>query len=112
MGGDPEDAFDVIVPSLPGFGFSTPVGKGDMNFWKIAELFHTLMTKILGHSKYAAAGADYGALVTGQLGHKYADALYEYISVTTFAESVSGGAAVGSHRGADDPRGCAGPVAC
>lgn len=75
-GGDPEDAFDVIVPSLPGFGFSTPVGKGDMNFWKIAELFHTLMTKILGHSKYAAAGADYGALVTGQLGHKYADALY------------------------------------
>lgn len=76
FGGDPADAFDVIVPSLAGFGFSTPVGKGDMNFWKMAELWHSLMTKTLGHEKYAAGGADYGALVTSQLGHKYADHLY------------------------------------
>jgi pimeloyl-ACP methyl ester carboxylesterase len=75
-GGDPADAFDVIVPSLSGFAFSTPAGRPDMNFWKMAELWHKLMTQYLGHERYAAAGSDYGALVTGQLGHKYAGELY------------------------------------
>jgi pimeloyl-ACP methyl ester carboxylesterase len=76
FGGDPVDAFDVIVPSLPGYGFSTPLPKPDTNFWKIADLFHRLMTETLGNARYAAAGSDMGALVTGQLGHKYADSLY------------------------------------
>jgi microsomal epoxide hydrolase len=76
-GGDPAEAFDVIVPSFPGFGFSTPIPDNpDMNFWKVADLWHTLMTEILGHDLYAAAGCDVGALVTSQLGHKYADELY------------------------------------
>ncbi|WP_182877025.1 epoxide hydrolase family protein [Microbispora sp. H10670] len=75
-GGDPAEAFDVIVPSLPGFGFSTPLpDHPDMNFWKIADIWHVLMTRVLGHERYAAAGCDVGALVTGQLGHKYADEL-------------------------------------
>jgi pimeloyl-ACP methyl ester carboxylesterase len=74
-GGDPADAFDVIVPSLAGFGFSTPTA-GDMNHWKMAELWNTLMTDILGYPKYAAGGSDYGSLVTAQLGHKYARNLY------------------------------------
>ncbi|GAA0432155.1 epoxide hydrolase [Acrocarpospora corrugata] len=77
FGGDPADAFDVIVPCLPGFGFSTPLPDNpDMNFWKVADLWHTLMTDVLGHRKYAAAGCDIGALVTGQLGHKYAEELH------------------------------------
>ena len=77
FGGDPADAFDVIVPSLPGFGFSNPLPEHpDMNFWKIADLWHTLMTGTLGYRKYAAGGSDMGALVTTQLGHKYADELY------------------------------------
>lgn len=77
FGGDPADAFDVIVPSLPGFGFSAPLpDHPDMNFWKVADLWHTLMTDTLGHEKYAAAGCDIGALVTGQLGHKYACELH------------------------------------
>jgi pimeloyl-ACP methyl ester carboxylesterase len=75
-GGDPDDAFDVVVPSLAGFAFSTPTGRPDMNFWKMAELWHQLMTEHLGYAKYGAAGADYGALVSSQLGHKYADELY------------------------------------
>ncbi|MEV5968150.1 epoxide hydrolase [Kribbella sp. NPDC051952] len=76
-GGDPADAFDVIVPSLPGFGFSTPLtNQPDMNFWKIADVWHELMTGVLGFDRYAAGGCDVGALVTGQLGHKYADELY------------------------------------
>lgn len=67
----------VIVPSLPGFGFSAPLPSNpDMNFWKVADLWHTLMTDVLGHRKYAASGCDVGALVTGQLGHKYADELH------------------------------------
>ncbi|MFD0887489.1 epoxide hydrolase family protein [Streptosporangium algeriense] len=77
FGGDPEDAFDVIVPSLPGFGFSGPLtGRHDLNFWKVADLWHSLMTGVLGHSRYAAGGCDIGALVCGQLGHKYAAELY------------------------------------
>ena len=76
-GGDPAEAFDVIVPSFPGFGFSGSLPeRPDLNFWKVADLWHTLMTDVLGHRRYAAAGCDVGALVTGQLGHKYADELY------------------------------------
>ncbi len=65
----------MIVPSLPGFGYSTPT-QPDMNFWKIADVWHELMTQTLGHTRYAAAGCDVDALVTGQLGHKYADELH------------------------------------
>ena len=76
-GGDPADAFDVIVPSLPGFGFPGPLtGFPDVNFWKVADLWHTLMTQTLGYEKYAAGGCDIGGLVSSQLGHKYADELY------------------------------------
>jgi pimeloyl-ACP methyl ester carboxylesterase len=76
-GGDPAEAFDVIVPSFPGFGFSAPLPHHpDMNYWKVADLWHTLMTGVLGYGKYAAAGCDVGALVTAQLGHKYADELH------------------------------------
>ncbi|MEV7009187.1 epoxide hydrolase [Streptosporangium sp. NPDC051022] len=77
FGGDPADAFDVIVPSLPGFGFPGPLtGRPDINFWKVADLWHTLMTDTLGYSRYAAGGCDIGALICGQLGHKYAGELH------------------------------------
>jgi microsomal epoxide hydrolase len=75
-GGDPADAFEVIVPSLPGFGLSTPLPPIPMNFCKTADLWQTLMTEPLGFPRYAAAGGDWGALVTEQLGHKYAASLY------------------------------------
>ncbi|XVU22691.1 epoxide hydrolase family protein [Actinoplanes sp. CA-054009] len=75
-GGDPADAFDVIVPDLPGFGFSTPLGRGDLNYWKMADLFHELMTGVLGYERFAVGGSDYGALIQAQLGHKYARDLY------------------------------------
>ncbi|WP_327292786.1 epoxide hydrolase family protein [Streptomyces sp. NBC_01198] len=75
-GGDPADAFDVIVPSLPGFGFSTPLTNPRENYASMAERFHTLMTRVLGYEKYGVGAADYGALVGARLGHKYADSLY------------------------------------
>ncbi|WP_078884140.1 epoxide hydrolase family protein [Streptomyces sp. NRRL S-340] len=74
-GGDPSLSFDVVLPDLPGFGFSTPVGRGDLNYWKIADIMHKLMTEVLGYEKYGVAGSDYGALVTSALGHKYADSI-------------------------------------
>lgn len=75
-GGDPADAFEVIVPSMPGFGFSTPLNRTGINFWTTADLWHALMTQTLGFQRYAAQGGDWGALTTTQLGHKYAASLH------------------------------------
>lgn len=75
FGGDPADAFDVVVPSLPGFGFSSPLTTPGINFWRTADLWKTLMTDVLGYERFGAQGGDWGALVTSQLGHRYADSL-------------------------------------
>jgi pimeloyl-ACP methyl ester carboxylesterase len=74
-GGDPADSFDVVVPSLPGYGFSTPLTTTGINYWNTADLWVTLMSDVLGYKKFAAEGGDWGAIVTAQLGHKYADRL-------------------------------------
>ena len=74
-GGDPADSFDVVIPSLPGFGFSTPLVTPEINFWRTADLWVTLMRDVLGYDKFAAGGGDWGALLTAQLGHKYAQHL-------------------------------------
>lgn len=71
FGGDPEDACDVIVPSLPGFGFSTPLTQPGVHWGRTADLWLTLMRDKLGYQRFVAHGGDWGALVTGQLGHKY-----------------------------------------
>ena len=75
FGGDPADAFDVVVPSLPGFGFSEPLGVTGVNFSRTAELWLTLMRDVLGYDRFATQGGDWGALVAEQLGHKYAEHL-------------------------------------
>jgi pimeloyl-ACP methyl ester carboxylesterase len=75
FGGDAGDAFDVVVPSLPGYAFSTPLATPGINFWRTADLWVTLMDG-LGYARFAAQGGDWGALVAAQLGHKYADRLY------------------------------------
>ena len=69
-GGDPADAFDVVVPSLPGYGFSTPLRKPGVNFWRTSGLWVKLMEE-LGYPRFAAHGADWGALITADLGHRY-----------------------------------------
>ncbi len=67
FGGRAEDAFDVVVPSIPGFGFSDkPTRRGVTNV-KVAELFAALMTE-LGYDRYAAHGGDWGRGVTASLG--------------------------------------------
>jgi pimeloyl-ACP methyl ester carboxylesterase len=71
-GGDPDDAFDVVVPSLPGFGFSTPLRTPGINWWKTADLWAELMQQ-LGYARFASAGGDVGSFIAAQLGHKYAE---------------------------------------
>ena len=73
FGGREEDAFTVIVPSLPGFGFSgrppRPYGPR-----KIASVLNALMTDTLGFSSYLAQGGDWGAAICSWLGFEHATA--------------------------------------
>jgi Predicted hydrolases or acyltransferases (alpha/beta hydrolase superfamily) len=64
FGGDPNDSFDVIVPSVPGFGFSSCPEYSGYNNSRVAELWVKLMTEKLGYAKFAAAGGDIGSGVT------------------------------------------------
>jgi pimeloyl-ACP methyl ester carboxylesterase len=66
-GGRAEDAFDIVVPSMPGYGFS---GKPTTTGWdppRIARAWDVLM-KRLGYTRYVAHGGDWGAVVTEQMG--------------------------------------------
>lgn len=74
-GGNPEDSFDVIVPSVPNFGFSSQPKHGGMNNSHVSELFVKLMTEKLGYSKFAAAGGDIGSGVTRYLAFNHPDLL-------------------------------------
>ena len=74
-GGRAEDAFTVIVPSLPGYGFSErPTEKG-YDPKRMAEVLAELMTKTLGYKKYVAHGGDWGSSIVEQLALHHADAL-------------------------------------
>jgi pimeloyl-ACP methyl ester carboxylesterase len=92
FGGDPADAFDVVIPSLPGFLFSdlpprsggvegtasvvAPSGGGGlMTRATTARTWHRLMTEELGYTRYGAFGGDIGAGVTSWLGALYPDSV-------------------------------------
>jgi len=74
-GGDPADSFDVVVPSLPGYGFSVPLETTGVDAARIADLWVRLMHDVLGYERFGAQGGDWGAFVTGQLGHAHPDRL-------------------------------------
>jgi epoxide hydrolase len=65
-GGDPADAFHVVAPSLPGFGFSMPVGETGWALSRTTRAFAELMRR-LGYERYGAQGGDIGAGVSGML---------------------------------------------
>ncbi|MCA5891756.1 epoxide hydrolase 1 [Isoptericola sp. NEAU-Y5] len=64
-GGRAEDAFDVVVPSMPGFGFSTPL-VGEWTMARVAQTYDTLM-RGLGYESYGIHGSDGGAMVAREL---------------------------------------------
>lgn len=70
-GGDPADAFDVIAPSLPGYGFSPHPGRPGLSPKAMADLFDKLMVTVLGYPRYGAQGGDWGAVVTTCLGRDH-----------------------------------------
>ena len=70
-GGDPADAFDVVVPSLPGFGFwSRPDSDGAT--FRVGDLWHELMIGELGYRRFGAHGGDWGITVTEHLARSHA----------------------------------------
>ena len=73
--GDPADAFDVVVPSLPGYGFSAHPRQPGMTPRRIAALFATLMTEVLGYERFGAQGGDWGSVITAALARDYPERL-------------------------------------
>ncbi|MCC3328790.1 epoxide hydrolase family protein [Nocardia abscessus] len=66
-GGDPADAFHLVIPSLPGFGFSGPVAEAGWTIERIAAAWAELMDR-LGYQRYGVQGGDIGAAVSPQVG--------------------------------------------
>ena len=65
-GGDPEDAFHVVCPSIPGYGFSGPTRERGWDPQRVAGAFATLMAG-LGYERYGAQGGDWGSMISTQL---------------------------------------------
>lgn len=66
-GGDPADAFHVVIPSIPGFGFSGPTHEAGWNTTRVARAWVELMRR-LGYARYGAQGGDMGALIAPEQG--------------------------------------------
>src|SRR5580700_1621855 len=75
FGGDPRDAFTVIAPSLPGYGLSFKPGQKRYGVPEMADCVAALMHDVLGFSRFAAQGGDWGAAVTTRLAYAHAEKL-------------------------------------
>ncbi|MER9349854.1 epoxide hydrolase family protein [Mesorhizobium sp. M0239] len=73
-GGRQEDAFNVVVPSIPGYGFSSRPTRPGLNLFTVADLWAELMSR-LGYKRYLAQGGDLGAGVSTCLAHAHPDSL-------------------------------------
>jgi len=66
-GGDPADAFHLVIPSIPGYGLSGPTREPGWTTDRVAQAWAELMAR-LGYDRYGAQGGDWGALVSPELG--------------------------------------------
>lgn len=102
FGGDPANSFDVVIPSLPGFGFSTPLTKPGVNFWETGDLWVKLM-EALGYKRFAAHGGDWGSFITTYLGHRHADRLIgAHVNLTMPLDIHAGGVVPDEDYGPED----------
>src|SRR4051812_32166519 len=97
-GGRAEDAFDVVIPSLPGFGFSGRPTESGWGLERIARAWDVLM-KRLGYTRYVAQGGDWGAGVTEAMGRQGSTGLLGIhtnfpAAITSDVEAVLGGGPV------------------
>ena len=73
FGGDPKDSFDIVVPSIPGYGFSEAFHNRGLDALSVADMWAKLMSENLGYMKFGAQGGDWGARVTAKLGLSHGD---------------------------------------
>jgi epoxide hydrolase len=66
-GGDPADAFHLVLPAIPGYGFSGPTHETGWNVHRVAQAWDELMTR-LGYQRYGAQGGDWGSGISRELG--------------------------------------------
>jgi pimeloyl-ACP methyl ester carboxylesterase len=69
FGGDPADAFDVVAPSIPGFGFSGPTREPGWDVVRVARAWAELMNR-LDYRRYGAQGGDWGSRISWELGRQ------------------------------------------
>ncbi|WP_448808403.1 epoxide hydrolase family protein [Agromyces bauzanensis] len=67
-----QPAFDLVMPSIPGFGFGGKPTEPGWGVTRIAEALHTLMVTELGHARYGVAGGDWGAIIGSRLSQLHA----------------------------------------
>ena len=104
-GGDPADAFDVVVPSVPGFGFSDRPTRRGMTRSRVAALWARLMDG-LGYPRFAAHGNDIGAVITGWMAADFPDRLIAiHTMMPGFPPPVIGPDAPAPERRGARPRG-------
>ncbi len=73
-GGNPADAFDVVVPSLPGFGFSGPLPRTGLGYVEAADMWVELMRE-MGYERFVTHGGDAGAFLSARLGHAHPESI-------------------------------------
>jgi pimeloyl-ACP methyl ester carboxylesterase len=93
-GGQAEDAFDLVLPSLPGYGFSTQPAEVGWDAGRTARAWAELMRR-LGYSRYVAQGGDVGAAVTDAMARQAADGLAG-IHLNLLRNGLAGGAGLPS----------------
>lgn len=105
-GGDAADGFDVVVASLPGYGFSgkpaAPIGPRRMG-----ELLDGLMHGVLGYGSYLVAGGDWGGDIASQMGFNHADRIagvHSHSFLVRHAGAVPGSGQTGPGDATDDER--------
>lgn len=86
-----DDGHDVVIVSLPGFGFSD-VPESFIGPRKVSLMIHDLMKNVLGYSRYAAHGSDWGSLIAGWLGFDFPDSCVGVHMTMLSPRFIAGGA--------------------
>ncbi|WP_439382503.1 epoxide hydrolase family protein [Amycolatopsis lexingtonensis] len=66
---------EVVVADLPGYGFSTPLARPGIGYAETADMYHRLMTEVLGHERYGIYGSDWGSIIGQHLAHHHPEAV-------------------------------------
>lgn len=83
-GGEAVDGFDLVIPSLPGHGFSMPLTVTGLDVPQHARIFSKLMTDVLGYSRFAVGGGDWGAVISNIMAHAYSEQIIGVLATIPF----------------------------